>query len=245
VFIVMLIMGLAGVGCSTAPVVEGEPQEPIFPVDRLMKTEVDPRIVIYDPWEGFNRSMYKFNAKFDRYIFLPVVNTYKAVMPDIAETAVSNFFRNVKGITTFINCVLQLQVEKALDTFVRVGVNTTLGLFGLIDVATYADIPYHQEDFGQTLGHYGVGMGPYLVLPFFGPSNIRDASGLAVDSVALGQIDPLQLDEHEQRKWAYNVLIAIDTRANVPFRYYQTGSPFEYELIRLLYSTKRYIAVHD
>ena len=246
VILALLLLCLATVGCSTAPVVEGDqPLEPMYPVDRVVKIEGDQRLVIYDPWEGFNRRMYKFNAKFDRYVFLPVVDFYKAVMPQVGQTAISNFFRNLKGIPTFINSVLQLDVKKTLDTFVRVGVNTTIGLFGLIDVATYADIPYHIEDFGQTLGHYGVRPGPYLVLPFFGPSNVRDGAGLLVDSLAQSAIDPLQLEDHEQRRWAYNVLLPIDTRANVSFRYYQTGSPYEYELVRLLYNTKRYVDIND
>jgi phospholipid-binding lipoprotein MlaA len=118
-------------------------------------------------------------------------------------------------------------------------VNTTVGLLGLIDVASSIDLPRQLEDFGQTLGYYGVGTGPYLVLPIYGPSNLRDTTGLVTDSLTMSAIDPLNLDGHPQRQIAYYTLYPIDTRAHVPFRYYETGSPFEYEFVRMLYNTKR------
>ena len=133
---------------------------------------------IPDPWEGFNRTMYRFNYRFDKYIFLPAVRVYEAVLPDFAEQGIHNFFNNIRDITTLINSVLQLSADKSAITTQRLMWNTTVGLLGLVDVASKMELPRQQEDFGQTLGHWGVGTGPYLVLPIDGPSNVRDTTGL-------------------------------------------------------------------
>ena len=227
--------------CSTAPVQKGDAiEEPYFaPQDVLVPGVTYISDEVSDPWEGFNRTMYRFNYRFDKYVFLPVVRGYKAVVPDIAEEGIHNFFNNIREITTLINSVLQLSPEKSLITTGRLLVNTTVGLLGLIDVASRIDLPRQQEDFGQTLGHWGVGNGPYLVLPIYGPSNLRDTTGLATDTVVMSEIDPLDLKDHPKRQIAYYTLYGIDTRAHVPFRYYETGSPFEYDLVRTLYTTKR------
>jgi phospholipid-binding lipoprotein MlaA len=138
------------------------------------------------------------------------------------------------------NNILQLKPEGTLDTFWRLVINTTFGIAGLLDVATEMGIYEREEDFGQTLGHYGLGNGPYLVVPILGPSNLRDLTGNVVDSVAFNAIDPLDLDDHsEDRKIVFNLLNAIDRRHNIGFRYYDSGSPFEYELVRALYTKKR------
>ena len=108
----------------------------------------------------------------------------------MVETGVTNFFANIDNITTFANSVLQADIEKAVQTFWRFAFNTTVGVLGLFDPATALDIPNHKEDFGQTLGYWGVGDGAYLVLPILGPSNARDATGLAVDTVAFSVVDP-------------------------------------------------------
>jgi len=227
--------------CSTAPVQKGDVvEEPYFaPQDVLVPGATYISDEISDPWEGFNRTMYRFNYRFDKYVFLPVVRGYKAVVPDIAEEGVHNFFNNIREITTLINSILQLSPEKSLITTGRLLVNTTVGLLGLIDVASHIDLPRQLEDFGQTLGHWGVGNGPYLVLPIYGPSNLRDTTGLVTDTVVMSEIDPLDLKDHPEWQIAYYILNGIDTRAHIPFRYYETGSPFEYDLVRMLYTTKR------
>jgi phospholipid-binding lipoprotein MlaA len=227
--------------CSTAPVQKGDViEEPYFAPENVLVPGVGYLSEeIPDPWEGFNRTMYRFNYRFDKYVFLPVVNVYQAILPDFAETGVHNFFNNVREITTLINSALQLSAQKTFITTGRLVINTTVGLLGLIDVATAIDLPRQQEDFGQTLGHWGVGTGPYLVLPIYGPSNVRDTGGLLTDTVVMSAIDPLNLEDHPTRQIAYYTLYPIDTRAHVPFRYYETGSPFEYELVRMLYTTKR------
>ena len=130
-----------------------------------------------------------------------------------------------------------------METASRLVFNTTFGLLGLIDVTSVMDIPRHEEDFGQTLGWYGAGAGPYLVLPILGPSNVRDTGGLVVDSVVFNAIDPFDFDDHSERAVAYYLLNAIDTRANIGFRYFESGSPFEYDMIRLLYNKKRQLDI--
>ena len=139
------------------------------------------------------------------------------------------------------NSILQFAPVKVLQSTGRVVVNSTVGLLGLIDVATKMDIPRPSEDFGQTLGHYGVGAGPYLVMPLLGPSSLRDGTGVFIDSYATG----LLYEEFMSTEGRYVVQLidAIDTRANVPFRYYETGQAFEYDTLRWLYSTKREIDI--
>jgi phospholipid-binding lipoprotein MlaA len=128
--------------------------------------------------------MYLFNAKFDEHVFLPVVEGYETVMPDFFEDRVSDFFSNIADIRNLMNAVLQLNGETSLKIFTRFLVNSTFGLGGFFDHATPLGYPQQIEDFGQTLGHYGLNPGPYLVLPIFGPSSVRDTTGLLVDSAA-------------------------------------------------------------
>ncbi|WP_349675807.1 VacJ family lipoprotein, partial [Neptuniibacter sp. UBA847] len=118
-----------------------------------------------DPWEGFNRVMFGFNDRLDTYALKPISQGYKAVMPDMAETGVSNFFDNLSDVGTLLNNLLQGKFHSAGQDFARVTFNSTLGLAGLIDVATPMGIEKHEEDFGQTFGYWGAESGPYLVLP--------------------------------------------------------------------------------
>lgn len=154
---VLLLIGLTLGGCSSTP--NTNPQ---------------------DPFEGFNRGVYKFNDTLDRAILKPVAQGYKKVIPTRGQTMVHNFFSNIDDIFVTGNDLLQLKFSQAASDFTRVWVNTIFGVFGLFDMAD--KLEKHNEDFGQTLGYWGVGSGPYLVLPFLGPSSIRDGTGLAVDS---------------------------------------------------------------
>ena len=195
--LLLLVAVLALGACSTAPVQQGDAViEPSFSADRVLGDDVAYLSdEISDPWEGFNRSMYRFNYRFDKYVFLPVVNGYKAITPDFLEKGIHNFFLNLEDITTFFNSILQLSGTKTVQTTGRFLVNTTVGLLGFIDVASRLDIPKHDEDFGQTLGYWGVGNGPYLVLPILGPSNVRDGIGLGVDWAVYTAIqDELDID---------------------------------------------------
>ncbi|MCD4719597.1 MAG: VacJ family lipoprotein [Desulfobacula sp.] len=216
------------------------------PVEDYVKKDVKYEIKqIYDPWEAFNRGMYKFNAQFDNYIFLPVLKTYKFILPDFAETGVSNFFNNIDEIFTLANSILQLKVEKSCQTAGRFIINSTVGILGLVDVATSMGIPVQDEDFGQTLGFYGVGQGPYWVVPIFGPSNLRDFFGIVLETAAFVAVDPFNFDVNHEYEIPYTMLEAIDTRNQINFRYYMTGSPFEYDMIRLLYDKSRILKIEN
>ena len=135
-----------------------------------------------DPFESFNRSVFSFNDKVDMAVIKPVALAYRDVTPTPIRTGVTNFFGNVSDAWSTVNNVLQAKPEFALDSLFRVTVNTLFGLGGILDVAGEANIPKHTEDFGQTLGHWGVPAGPYLVLPVLGPSTVRDTAALIVDT---------------------------------------------------------------
>jgi len=141
-----------------------------------------------DPLEGINRGVYKFNDVTDRALIKPVATAYKTVTPSPIRKGFSNFFSNLGTLTTVFNDLLQLKFANAFTDAGRFVINTTFGLAGFIDVASMDNIEKRNEDFGQTLGHWGVGSGAYLVLPFIGPSSTRDAFGLAVDTASTDPI---------------------------------------------------------
>ena len=234
-------------GCSTLPVMAPDSQPPMRRYEDLVKLPAGqkPLLAVSDPIQGFNRGAYRFNYYFDKFLFMPVVNGYRFVMPDYAEKRVSNFYDNIYEIETFTNSLLQLKLKKTGITTARFVVNSTVGIAGLWDPATRMGLHRQEEDFGQTLRHYGVGNGPYVVLPVAGPSNVRDTTGMVVDSVAMNAIDPLNFDHNEEYEVPYNILYAVDKRKRIPFRYYGTGSPFEYEMVRLLNTKFREFQVED
>jgi phospholipid-binding lipoprotein MlaA len=134
-----------------------------------------------DPLEPLNRQVSRFNDTVDDAVLRPVATVYQRVLPSPIRTGVNNFFANLSDVWSFANSVAQLKLQDSAQTFMRVNVNTVFGLGGILDVATEAGIDRHTEDFGQTLGHWGVPSGPYLVLPLLGPSTARDATALFVD----------------------------------------------------------------
>jgi phospholipid-binding lipoprotein MlaA len=144
----------------------------------------------WDPWERFNRKIFTFNENVDHYALEPVAKGWDFVMPHRVETCISNFFENLVLPVRFTNDLLQLKPWKAYETLWRAVINTTVGIGGLFDPASAWDVYKSDEDFGQTLGYWGTPAGPYLVLPLLGPSNPRDAAGLAVDSIPYGYIPP-------------------------------------------------------
>ncbi len=229
--------------CSTAPVQTGEAMEPLFTADRILDPEVVDVVDIHDPWEGLNRKIYRFNYRFDRYVFLPVVEAYQTVVPEIVRQGLNNFFNNIRDAATLYNSVLQLNPEKSFNSASRVVWNSTIGLLGFIDVASAMEIPRPREDFGQTLGYWGVGSGPYLVLPILGPSSVRDGIGIGIDYVAIDGLRGNLVQLRTWELWAWDLVNAGDVRSNTAFRYYETGSPFEYEIVRLLFMTKRQIEI--
>lgn len=144
---------------------------------------------IYDPLEKFNRKVYKFNDKFDRYFLKHVAIAYRKATPKAFRTSIHNFIDNIYSPVTIFNSILQGKVDNSLSTLSNFIINTTIGLGGFFNVAGKKNINYNKEDFGQVLGHYDVGSGAYLVLPFWGPSSARDTTGLIVDK----SINPLDL----------------------------------------------------
>jgi phospholipid-binding lipoprotein MlaA len=163
-----------------------------------------------DPLEPMNRAVFNFNDGLDRYVAVPVAKGYQKVTPQPLRTAVSNFFSNLGDLTNAANALLQLKITDATEDFVRFAFNSTFGLGGLLDWATPAGLPKHHQDFGLTLGHWGIPSGPYLVLPLFGPSTVRDSMGLIVDV----KFNPLNYMEPAVRNPLY-VLQFVSVRSDL------------------------------
>ncbi len=165
-----------------------------------------------DPLEPYNRSMTTFNENVDKAVLKPVATAYRDVTPQPLRTGVTNFFANLGDAWSFVNNVLQFKGREAFDSLVRLSVNTVFGLGGVLDVASEAGIDRHKQDFGLTLGHWGVPTGPYLVLPLLGPSTVRDTAALPVDFYVGDLVD--QVDDMGVRNSLYGLRI-INTRANL------------------------------
>ncbi len=166
----------------------------------------DPR----DPFENYNRSMFRFNTSLDENVIKPVASGYADYVPSFIRTAVGNFFGNLGDVWTALNNYLQGKVRDGTSDVGRVALNSTFGLLGVIDVATTMGLPKHDEDFGQTLGVWGVKSGPYLVLPFFGASTVRDGVAKPVD---LLYGDALNYVGSQRFENTSRVLRVIDDRA--------------------------------
>ncbi|GAB3463402.1 MlaA family lipoprotein [Azotobacter salinestris] len=200
---------------------------------------------VQDPWERWNRRVYHFNQRFDERVLLPVVRGYRVITPGFVRSGVHNFFGNLAEIPSLLNSLLQLRGRRALDTGTRLLLNTTLGVAGLWDPASRMGLPRQSEDFGQTLGAYGVPAGPYLMLPVLGPSNLRDAGGQLADLLAADRIDYLSVATVSGAHPEISVLKAIDKRDGTPFRYGQLNSPFEYNKIRYVYTRARQLQIEE
>lgn len=230
-----LLLGGILPGCAFQPHKEAPLIPPEYSLSDIPESKELPIIDVYDPLEPFNRVVYLFNFQFDKYVFLPLINTYEFITPDLIERGISNFFSNIGEITNFTNTLLQLKFSRALKTATRFIVNSTVGIAGIWDPAARLGIYQHREDFGQTLGHYGLGPGPYIVLPLVGPSSLRDTAGLIADSLTFDAIDPFNFDHNQEIEIPFYFVRTVDQRHRTSFRYYETGSPFEYDLIRLFY----------
>lgn len=163
-----------------------------------------------DPLEPMNRAIFTVNDKLDQYVATPVAKGYRAVTPEPVRTAVSNFYSNLADIGNFANNLLQGKGVAAAESFMRVAMNSVLGIGGLIDIATPAGLPKRSQDFGLTLGTWGVPSGPYLVLPVFGPSSFRDGAGLYVNF----WFDPATYAEPAVRNSLYGMNV-VDVRTNL------------------------------
>ena len=196
-----------------------------------------------DPWERYNRTVFKLNDAVDRAVVKPIARGYVAVVPRAARTGVNNFFSNLGDVVTMANNLFQLKINSAASDGARVLVNSTIGVLGLVDVASKMGLPKHYEDFGQTLGWWGVSSGPYFMLPLLGPSTVRDAFGRVVDRpfTATNYID------ETATRYGVAALGAIDLRANL----LDAGSVVEeaaidrYSFLRDAFLQRRENAVYD
>lgn len=249
--VALLLLVVTGCAVTQKKLNPALPVEPAKrPISEIVKADVTYTIDAYDPWESYNRRMYIFNYYFDNLVYLPVVEAYETIMPDFVETRVSNFFKHIGELKNLSNSILQLKGGSTWKTLGRIVTNTTIGLGGLFDPATKMGIHRQNEDFGQTLGVYEIGAGPYLVLPILGPSSLRDTAGLVVDTgtrtAVYNWIDPLEnVGEKDVIELSISALEAVDKRHLEGFRYYEAGSPFEYDLIRLLYLKKRIFEINQ
>jgi phospholipid-binding lipoprotein MlaA len=198
-----------------------------------------PPLATYDPWERVNRFTYRFNARFDETVFLPVANGYRR-LPAPLRSGVHNFFDNLAQVGDVVNYALQWRLHRGVRSLGRFVINSSLGVGGLLDVAKKLRLPDASTGFSDTLGRWGLHPGPFLVIPVLGPSTLRDGIGALGDYGISYGINLAGL-YRGTASWILGVSDAIDERANVDFRYYASGSPFEYEAIRFLYVRKRLI----
>ncbi|KAF0220274.1 MAG: hypothetical protein FD174_1354 [Geobacteraceae bacterium] len=244
IFKTVLVLLLSGCAAGRAYLPDDVP--PMHTVSEFSDDENVSRT--RDPWEGLNRSMYKFNYEVDRFVLLPVVAGYETVVPRTARTGVSNFFANIREVRTFYNCILQAKGKKSLVTLGRFVTNSTIGIGGLFDPATAFGMRREHEDFDRTLETWGVGTGPYLVLPILGPNTARSAGGLAVDGgvrwAIANAIDPFGgTGASTEIETGVTALETVDLRYRESFRYYDSDYPFEYYMVRYLFSQERELKI--
>ena len=164
-----------------------------------------------DPWEGYNRWMFDFNGDTDRLIIRPVAKGYDAIMPEFGRIGVNNFFSNFYDFNGALNALFQGRIEQALDNTFRVVANSTIGLFGLFDVASMAGIPRYETDFGHTLSIWGVPRGNFVVLPIIGPSTVRAAFGASIDAY----MSPTGQMMNDEAYWGLRMFNVLDIRAGL------------------------------
>ena len=219
--LVIVMAGLALAGCASLP-----------------DTKRDPR----DPWERFNRTTFKVNDAMDRAVLRPAAKAYVKVTPRVVRTGISNFFDNLETINTLLNDTLQGKFRAAGNDTARLLLNSTLGLGGLLDPATAAGLDKNDEDFGQTLGVWGVRSGPYLMLPFLGPSTVRDASASIADRYA----QPDSYLEDDSTRYTITAVEILDLRAGLLDLDAQLAQSFDrYAFVRNAWLQRREFKVRD
>lgn len=245
-FLIAIAVGAVAIP-STSAFAEDQPAQPTQP-PQVVTTQQIQSDDTNDPFEGSNRFFFGVNQVLDELLLRPVSVVYRAVLPDFARNGVRNFLNNLNSPVIFANDLFQGETDRAGDTFVRFGINSTIGVGGLIDVAKELGHPYHDEDFGQTLAVWGVEDGPYFYFPVMGPSSARDFTGFVVDR----GLDPLTYvnwgdDDLEYVPIARTVLNVIDLRS----RNIETLDDIErssvdyYASIRSLYRQSRADAIRN
>lgn len=221
--IVLLVSLLILSGCATVPQDQRHPA---------------------DPWESYNRTVFNFNDKLDKAIVKPVAKGYQKITPNVVETGVSNFFSNLLDVGVSFNSLLQGKPGQAASDLMRFVLNSTFGIAGFFDVASTAGLEKHDEDFGQTLATWGVPSGPYFMLPFLGPSTVRDTGALSVDYFTSY---PWVFLEDETARYALTSLNFIDTRSRLLHLEEILGSDFfdPYATIRGAWINRREALIAD
>jgi phospholipid-binding lipoprotein MlaA len=227
----LLTLAAALGGCASAPPAAGGAAPPAMGQNPA------------DPWEAFNRKVFAFNDAIDEAVLKPVAEGYRKVVPQLVRTGIDNFFGNLGDVWSAANHLLQGKVFSGLDMGMRVLANTTFGLGGILDPATEIGLERRSEDFGQTLGRWGIGPGPYVVLPLWGPRNVRDTAGLVVDR----QADGVQLAPTDAGLYALTALNIVHTRANLLGTTQLLGQVAldRYSFVRDGYLARRQDAVYD
>ena len=226
--LVVLAILLLGTGCTSSPSRISEPR---------------------DPLEPFNRAVFRFNTDFDNAFFKPIAKGYQAITPDPVERGVTNFFGNLSDVTSFVNNVLQFKMSRAGSDVGRLFINSTVGVLGFVDVATNVGLPSYKEDFGQTLGYWGLDSGAFVMVPFLGPNSVRDIFGDVGDIFTdpLFNLEPVFDLPRDHVYWGLIALRAVDRRAS----YLATSQILEdaaidpYILLRDAYLQRRHYRVHD
>ena len=197
-----------------------------------------------DPLEGFNRGVNSFNQGIDKVLFNPLGKLYRAITPDFVDKGITNFFSNLNEIAVVANDILQIKIHQAFSDAARFVFNSTLGLLGFFDVSSTMGFDKHNEDFGQTLGVWGVGSGPYLMAPFFGPTTLRDATGFIVDQGILNPVFYLESDELRAGLLALNY---IDVKSDLLSANKLIGDAAldEYEFTKNAYFDRRETLIND
>lgn len=196
-----------------------------------------------DPIEGFNRAMFSINDAIDSIAIRPVAKAYDSTLPVLVKRGVSNFFNNVDDVFVGVNNVMQGKIGQGAGDLGRVLVNTTVGVLGLFDVASEMGIDKHDEDFGQTFGRWGIGNGPYVVLPIFGPKTARDAVGFVLDS----RVSPVNNIDHVPTKNSLTALQIVDGRAQLlpADRVVDEAALDKYTYVRDAYLQRRRSQIYD
>lgn len=200
---------------------------------------------VYDPFEGVNRSIYGFNNAVDAAVLEPVAKGYRAVTNEPVRGGVSNFLTNLGQPVVFANTILQGKPGAAFDTATRFVLNTTIGIGGVFDPATHFEVPEHKEDFGQTLGTWGVSPGPYIMMPFTGPSNLRDAVGGGIDN-AFAPLNYATFEGDTETRIVLGVTGAISARESLIEQIeVLREQPEPYIALRRNYTQQRDAAIRD
>jgi phospholipid-binding lipoprotein MlaA len=217
-------------GCATVPAATGA-------------SGPTPLVNPADPWEDVNRSIYAFNEALDEALLKPLSEAYRDVVPKLVRTGVDNFFGNFYDAWSAANQLLQGKLEDSLVMGTRVLTNTLFGLGGLLDPATEMRLTRRSEDFGQTLGRWGVPSGPFIVLPLFGPSTVRDATGFLVDR----QVSPAQLSGNDASRWVIGSMEVINVRTKLlqTLTLLDDVALDKYSFVRDAYLARRRDAVYD